>query len=39
MVIKVTKPEPSLQVEFIAIWGKVELDLDSYEYFVECNAA
>ncbi|MGB5631971.1 MAG: hypothetical protein WBM44_26265 [Waterburya sp.] len=31
--------ETNKQVEFLAIWGKVELDLDSYEYFVECNAA
>ena len=30
--------ETNKQVEFIATWGKIELDLDSYEYFLECNA-
>ena len=31
--------ETNKQVEFMATWEKIELDLDSYEYFLECNAA
>ncbi len=31
--------ETNKQLEFITTWKNIELDLDSYEYFLECNAA
>ncbi|MGH2414485.1 MAG: DUF7683 domain-containing protein [Microcystaceae cyanobacterium] len=31
--------ETAKQVEFLSLWLNGELDLEAYEYFVECNAS